>query len=291
MKGLLKKAISVLILSLILVACGNAEELNESTETTKEETESEITDIADSEVKTDKSEKVLKVGVTAGYKPWCYEDESGDIVGVDVDVLNEAAKRMGEYEVEFLVSDFEGMFGNLDSGKVNTVAQQITVNEERLKKYDFSSIYAYNPYSLYVQKDEMEINSFEDLYGKTFAASPQSSSLYFMEKWKSENDSDDEIKILTSDENHLMVVSGQADATTLAVVWAEQFIEESGSELKSVGEVIFTEENAFPFRKDENPELIKAFSEAIDSMMEDGFLSDLYIEYFGIDLSHQDPKI
>ncbi len=296
----MKSILLALVFSLVLTACGDTNtsetsEVIENSEVENQEISNEETEKGDfsseASENTDKDEKILKVGVTAAYKPWCYEDEDGNIVGVDVDVLKEAAKRMGDYEIEFLVSDFEGIFGNLDSGKVNTVAEQITVTEKRLEKYNFSSIFAYNPYQLLVQGNENNITSFEDLYGKTFAASPQSSSLDFMEKWKSENDPNDEIKILTSDVNYLMVESNQADATTVAVPWANQYIEESGADMKLVGDVVFTEENAYPFRKDEDPNLVEKFSEAIDSMMEDGFLSDLYIEYFGIDLSHQEPKL
>ena len=66
-------------------------------------------------------EKILRVGVAAEHKPWCYKDGE-NIVGIDVDVLNEIAKRMGNYKVEFQLASFEGMFGLLDTGKVDTVA-------------------------------------------------------------------------------------------------------------------------------------------------------------------------
>lgn len=83
-------------------------------------------------------EKVLRVGVAAEHKPWCYKD--GDkIVGIDIDILNEAAKRMGGYKVELELASFEGMFGLLDTGKVDTVAQQITITDKR-KIYIFGNI-------------------------------------------------------------------------------------------------------------------------------------------------------
>lgn len=45
------------------------------------------------EAKEPETKKVLRVGVTATYNPWCYK-EGEEIVGVDVDILKEVAKRM-----------------------------------------------------------------------------------------------------------------------------------------------------------------------------------------------------
>ena len=105
------------------------------------------------EAKEPETKKVLRVGVTATYNPWCYKDGE-EIVGVDVDILKEVAKRMGDYEIQFEVASFDGMFGLLDAGKVDTVAQQISVTPAREEKYKFSEIYAYNPYKLSVRADE-----------------------------------------------------------------------------------------------------------------------------------------
>ena len=58
------------------------------------------------------------------------------------------------------------------SGKVDTVAQQISVTPAREEKYKFSEIYAYNPYKLSVRADDDSINSVEDLKGKRFACQP-----------------------------------------------------------------------------------------------------------------------
>lgn len=82
------------------------------------------------EAKEPETKKVLRVGVTATYNPWCYK-EGEEIVGVDVDILKEVAKRMGDYEIQFEVASFDGMFGLLDAGKVDTVAQQISVTPAR----------------------------------------------------------------------------------------------------------------------------------------------------------------
>ena len=237
------------------------------------------------EAKEPETEKVLRVGVSASYNPWCYKDGE-EIVGIDVDVLKEAAKRMGDYKVEFQVASFDGMFGLLDAGKVDIVANQITVTPEREEKYKFSEVYAYNPYSLVVRKDDNSINSLEDLKGKTFVGKAAGSEVAFIESYKKENDHNDEIKIMTVDEDEeTAVAQGKGDAIGYPTTSFQQLLDESGLELKIVGDTIFEETNAYPFKKDADEELYNKFNEAIKSMKEDGFLADLYNKYLGIDIS------
>ena len=235
-------------------------------------------------------DKVLRVGVAAEYKPWCYK-EGEEIKGIDVEVLEEVAKRMGGYELKFEVASFDGMFGLLDAGKVDTVAQQITVTPKREEKYKFSEIYAYNPYKLSVRADDNSINSTEDLKGKTFVAKAAGSEMEYIKSYKEKNDPNDEIKILTVDGNEsVCVAQGKADSNGHPVLTFDGMVEESGLELKQVGDVIFEEQNAYPFLKDGNEELYNKFNEALKSMKEDGFLAELYNKYFGIDISQPSSK-
>ena len=236
------------------------------------------------EAKEPETKKVLRVGVAALHKPWCYKDGE-EIKGVDVDILKEAAKRMGDYEVEFSVASFDGMFGLLDAGKVDTVAQQISVTPEREEKYKFSEIYAYNPYKLSVRADDT-IESIADLKGRKFICQPTGFEYEFMKKYKEENDPNDEIEIVLSDETKgVAVAQGKADAHSYPVLVFDNMIKEGGLDLKQVGEPLYEEHNAYPFLKDADEELYNKFNEALKSMKEDGFMSKLYDEYFGVDIS------
>ena len=237
------------------------------------------------EAKEPETKKVLRVGVTATYNPWCYK-EGEEIVGVDVDILKEVAKRMGDYEIQFEVASSDGMFGLLDAGKVDTVAQQISVTPAREEKYKFSEIYAYNPYKLSVRADDDSINSVEDLKGKRFACQPAGFEKEFIEEYKEKNDPNDEIEVVITEEQRGLVVNqNKADAHSYPVLSFDRMIEEGGLNLKQVGENLYEENNAYPFLKDCDEELYNKFNEALKSMKEDGFLTNLYNEYFGMDIS------
>ena len=229
--------------------------------------------------------KILRVGVAAEYKPWCYK-EGEEIKGVDVDILNEVAKRMGNYEIEYTMASFDGMFGLLDSGKVDIVAQQIGITPEREEKYKFSEVYAYNPQNLVVRKEDNSINSLEDLKGKKMWVGPAGLEYEFMRNYKKEHDPNDEIELVISSDLGLeSVVQGKVDASGCPALVFDDFVNEGGLDIKMVGDPIYEEHNAYPFRKDCDEELYNKFNEAIKSMKEDGFLTNLYNEYFGMDIS------
>ncbi|MDD7362774.1 MAG: transporter substrate-binding domain-containing protein [Peptoniphilus sp.] len=235
--------------------------------------------------------KVLRVGVAAQHKPWCYQ-EGDEIKGIDIDILNEVCKRMGGYKLELQLASFEGMFGLLDTDKVDTVAQQITVNPEREKKYVFSDIYAYNPYKLTVREDENDINSIEDLKGKSFVCGPAGAEYDYIQAYKKENDPNDEIKVVVVEEGGSdLVNAGKGDAFLYPVSAFDMMKEESGKKVKMVGDTVYEEHNAYPFRKDVDPELLESFNKALDSMKEDGTLTKMYVDIFGYDLSNEGVEI
>ena len=257
------KVLSCMLLVFILASCSNNNDKN----TSKNE-----------------NEKVLRVGVTAQYKPWCYK-KGNEITGIDPEILQEVGKRMGGYKIEYSVASFEGMFGLLDAGKVDTVAQQITITEKRKEKYIFSEVYAYNPYKLQVRQDS-NIKSLEDMKGKTMQVQPAGVELELMNKYKKKNDPNNEIKLLiTEGSSSEIIESKKADASIYPVGTFEQVKEEAGFKTKLVGPVLFEEKNAYPFNKNTNPEVIKKFNEAIKSMKEDGTLKSIYEKNIKLDVS------
>ena len=169
----------------------------------------------------------------------------------------------------------------VDSGKVDTVAQQITVTNKRKEKYIFSEFYAFNPYKLLVRESDNSINKLEDLKGKTFACEPAGAELHNIEEYKAKNDPNNEIKVLVSEVNgRELVAQNKADACLYPVSVFDMMKKESGLAVKQVGEPVYEEENAFPFRKDADKELIEKFNKALKSMKEDGTLTEISKTFF-----------
>lgn len=82
-------------------------------------------------------EKVVKVGTSAGRSPFIFK-EGEKVKGFDAEIIEAAAKKAG-YKVEWNVSDFEGLFGLLDSGRIDTIANELSVSPERKRNMTFRS--------------------------------------------------------------------------------------------------------------------------------------------------------
>ena len=116
----------------------------------------------------DKAEEVNSIVVGSGFNYYPFDFMDGEeMVGFEVDVWNEIGERSG-LEVEFMRADFAGLFGLLDKGDVDTIANQVAVTPEREEKYNFSIPYCYNAVKMIVPKgNPQNVQTTDDMIGKT----------------------------------------------------------------------------------------------------------------------------
>ncbi|QCB94036.1 transporter substrate-binding domain-containing protein [Cellulomonas shaoxiangyii] len=84
----------------------------------------------------------LTVCTNPPFEPFEYEDESGEIVGLDMDIAREVAEDLG-VELAVKVTPFDTIQSgtDLDTGTCDIVASGLTITEERQAKFDFSDPY------------------------------------------------------------------------------------------------------------------------------------------------------
>jgi polar amino acid transport system substrate-binding protein len=84
----------------------------------------------------------LTVCTNPPYEPFEYNDASGNVVGLDIDIVTEVAKDLGVTLVT-KVTPFEGIQSgaDLDTGNCDIVASGITITADRKAKIDFSDPY------------------------------------------------------------------------------------------------------------------------------------------------------
>lgn len=256
--------------------------------TQQKETVKETDSISESNVSEESDKykgKKLKVGITADYEPWCYK-EGEEIKGIDTDVLQEVAERMGFDGVEFEITSFDGLFGLLDAKKVDTVAKQISITPKRLEKYTFSDPYAYNPYKVLVHENNNDIHSINDLFGHSLVTKYNNSGYEYITKFKEENDPEDKIEVVITEEQiQGFVAAEKADACFYSEPTYNFKQKQAKLPIKLVGEPLFTETNGFPFSKDADANLIEDFNAKLNEMREDGTLAEIFNLYLGQDLS------
>jgi len=228
----------------------------------------------------------ISVGMSGGYKPYTFIDENNELTGFDVEVWKELGKRLGR-EVQFETADFSGLFGLLDTNKITTIANQITVNEKRLEKYDFADPYVYYGAQLVVKGDNDSVIDLETLKGKKVGVSLGSN----YEEMVKAFDVNDEIEVITyeSYQASLQDVSlGRIDAVLNDKLAGVLAIKESGLNLKLGGEPVELMFNAFPFVKsEENTVFIQDVNAALKDMREDGTLEAISTKWFEINITEK----
>lgn len=228
----------------------------------------------------------IKVGMSGSYKPYTYVDEQGELTGFDVEVWKEIGTRI-DREVEFVTSDFSGLFGMLDVGQIDTIANQITITEARKEVYLFTSPYVYYGAQLITQSDRTDITDLESLKGKKVAVSLGSNYEEMVKLY----DVNGEIEVVTYDSGpgaYQDVALGRVDAALNDRLALLSVINESGLDLKLAVDPIEELHNAFPFlMNEENEALIEKVNQAIADMYADGTMKAISMKYFAVDITER----
>jgi ABC-type amino acid transport substrate-binding protein len=122
MKRIVTVVLLIALLALLASACGPSKPANELE-------------------KVKQAGKIV-IGTSADYPPFEFVDESGNMVGFDIDLANEIGKRMG-VEVEIVDMPFDSLIASVQEGKIDISIAAFNYTEERDKTVDFSDAYYY----------------------------------------------------------------------------------------------------------------------------------------------------
>ncbi|MCI5724235.1 MAG: transporter substrate-binding domain-containing protein [Erysipelotrichaceae bacterium] len=223
----------------------------------------------------------LNIALEGTWQPWSYHDESGELVGYDVEVGEAIAKELG-VEANFTEGAWDGLLAGLSSGRYDLVINGVDITEEREKNFDFSDPYAYTHTVLVVDSNNNDIQSFEDLSGKETANSINSTYMQIGEEYGASVEGVD-----TLEDTINMVTSGRVDATINSDVSIADYLKTTGSDnIKVVDQTKDVIHVAIPLTKGEDSATLKeAINKAIQKLKDDGTLAQLSEKYFGIDVT------
>jgi polar amino acid transport system substrate-binding protein len=106
----------------------------------------------------------LIVATNSGWLPQSFLDEHNQLVGFDIDVSRELARRLGRAP-HFVTPEFAAMTGGHWHGRWDLAVGSITPTKARAQVVDFAGIYYYSPYVIAVHRDSRAA-AFADLDGK-----------------------------------------------------------------------------------------------------------------------------
>ena len=164
----MKKMMILLTLTLaeiLFVACGD-----KKTETTKDTSWSTV-----------EEKGSLTVATSGTLFPSSYQNDNNELVGYDVDIAKEVAKRLG-VDITFKEYNVDGQIASLNNGDTDLAANDFSLSGKRTKDFVLTDTFKHSFSSLIVRKsDHSGITKLEDLDGKKAAGESNTSYMRFAE--------------------------------------------------------------------------------------------------------------
>ncbi|MFW6229355.1 MAG: amino acid ABC transporter substrate-binding protein [Halanaerobium sp.] len=224
----------------------------------------------------------MVVGLDDSFPPMGFRDDSGEIVGFDIDLAKEAAKRLG-VEVEFKAVDWDGVILSLKNGTIDVIWNGLTITEEREESIDFTDPYLENSQSIVVQKDS-DIETKDDLADKVVGIQLGSSAVSAVESEPEVMDSFKELRQFSNNTEALMdLQTGRVQAVVLDVIVGRYCMSQRPGQFKVLEEDFGGEEYGIGVR-DGADSFREALNEALDEMIEDGTAAEISEKWFGEDI-------
>lgn len=126
------------------------------------------------------SKKAMVVATNAAWPPQSFLDESNQLVGYDIDVSREIARRLG-VEVSFETPDWATLTGGRWQGRYDIGVGSVTPTKARAAVIDFAAVYYYSPY-VYVVHQNSPVQTVEELNGKVIGVETATTSEDFIRR-------------------------------------------------------------------------------------------------------------
>lgn len=271
----------LLMVVLVLSACGNATPRSADTNTASNTTsESTATTASGNELENIKSAGVLKVGLMGTYAPYNFLNANKEVDGFDADIAKEVAKRLG-VKAEFTTQAFSGLIPSLQAGKFDAIISQVTITDERKQQLDFSDPYITNQVKIIVNENNNEITKLADFKDKNIGVGLGTNDETYLRTEVLPQVGNFNIKTYNDVITSLQDLNvGRIDATINNIYALKPIVEENGFKIKAVGDAIKSDQAGIAIRKD-NPELLEALNKAVTDMKADGTYETIFVKWFG----------
>ena len=219
--------------------------------------------------------EALTVATDAAFPPFeIVDEETKEIIGFDIDLMNAIAEKAG-LDIVYKNVAWDPLLAGMADCQYDMAISAMTITADRAEQFSFSDPYINAGQIVAVKLDNETINGPEDLVGKTVGAQIGTTGSLEIEAI-----ADTTLKVYDTYElAFLDLVNGQVDAVVADYPLAVSFVNKYSDSLKVVGEV-FTDENfGVAFCKDNN-ELIAQVNAALAELIDEGFIDELVIKWY-----------
>lgn len=247
----------------------------EVAEEVAEETDTSLTDL--------EARGVFVLGLDASFPPMGFKDEDNNIVGYDIDLASEVAKRLG---VEFRAQpiSWDAKENELTTGQIDCIWNGFTITEDRQEALTMSFPYLDNEQVLVVKADS-SIKTLEDAAGASIGVQKGSSAQEAIDSNESFKDSLGQVVYYEENVTALNdLLLGGVDGVVMDSVVASYDIKNSGKDLVLISSPLANEKYGIGFRKGDKA-LKDAVEKALLEMAADGTITTISTKWFGEDIS------
>lgn len=217
---------------------------------------------------------------SGAYPPFSFVNDQNEVVGFDVDIGNEIAKRLG-VKGENVSTAWDGIIAGLLASKYDSIIGSMTITAEREKAVDFVGPYYRSGRGVFVAEGST-IKSLDDLKDKTIGVTLGETH----EKWARARGGWEIRTYKGLPELFLELQAGRVEAIIVDSIPVAVAIKDSGEKVRKLetpgiddGDVNI----GIAIRKG-NPELKAAMQKALDDMMSDGTYEAISKKWIGSDI-------
>lgn len=226
----------------------------------------------------DESKKVYKVGVDNTYPPFEFEVD-GELTGIDIDIMTAIAENQG-FEIKYDAMDFGGIIPAMQADQLDIAIAGMSITDERKKIVDFSEPYFDAGLTLVISEKTTDIQSVEDLKGKTVAVKNGTTGA----KFAMDHESEYGYTIVQFDDSPAMfqeVQNGSADALIEDYPVIAYAIAQNSLGLQTVGERLNGDQYGIAVLKGENGEVLQKINDGLQALRDSGEYDKILDKYLG----------
>lgn len=224
-----------------------------------------------------KKKGYFTIGLDATFAPMGFRDESGELVGFDIDLAKEVAKRMG-VEAKFKPCEWDAIIFDLRSKNIDMVWNGMSVTEQRKKQVAFTEPYLVVGQIIFTRKgtSPAKIN---ELAGKIVGVQLGSSGALAVEKNPVSSEIKEVKKYATNVEALLDLEAGRTEAVVMDSV-SGQYYNSKKNTLTYSEESLSDEYYAVALRKGDQT-LLDEINKQINAMKADGTFDKISEKWLG----------
>ena len=219
--------------------------------------------------------KKYVINTDTTFAPFEFENDKGEMVGIDLDILKAIAEDQG-FEYEVIPVGFSAAVTALEAGECDGVIAGMSITDERAAKYDFSEPYYDSGVGMAVLQGS-DITTYDQLKGQNVAAKIGTEGCTFAESIADQYGFE-VTQFESSSDMYQAVLGGEA------VACFEDYPVIGYEISRGLGLTLPTpmekgSSYGFATRKGANPELVEMFNKGLENIKADGTYDKILSTY------------